>query len=175
MSNQTQTAVDNLETLAALQTAEALERTVVVTRKITAKDETGAEILVSKEDAVFIRPLVFTQWLKGLKSLQTVISALPEGEYNLSDPAHLALYIFHIVSEAETEVLALAAMATNRPQSFFDELELDEAIKILMVVVEVNKDFFTQKLMPLLKTLAPGIYEQIQEMMSATGQIPSAS
>jgi hypothetical protein len=48
------------------------------------------------------------------------------------------------------DCLNILSVLTDQPREVIDELELDDAVKILTMCVEQNLDFFVQKVVPLL-------------------------
>jgi hypothetical protein len=54
--------------------------------------------------------------------------------------------------DALSEVIQIA---TNKSKQWVDELDNDKVIELLVGIVEVNKDFFTKKVLPLIQKYLP--------------------
>lgn len=61
------------------------------------------------------------------------------------EPDYLA-----ILTQGGEDLLDALAIALNKPRAWVDALDLAEAIQALQVVIEVNGDFFTQRVVPAL-------------------------
>jgi hypothetical protein len=78
----------------------------------------------------------------------------------IATPAQAALYsgkaqdaaaIMAIFSEAGEDIIKLIAKLINKEISFVQELEMDESVLLIQAIIDVNKDFFSKKVTPILK------------------------
>lgn len=61
--------------------------------------------------------------------------------------------IFKAVADHTPNVLKLVAMATGCSVDFIEELHSDDGLELIEAVFEVNKDFFIQKVAPVLQSI----------------------
>ena len=59
--------------------------------------------------------------------------------------------------ENSDTVLELVALLVNKPRDWVDDLGVDELVQLFGAIVEVNLDFFTQRVLPLLSGLVAGV------------------
>lgn len=96
-----------------------------------------------------IKPFTFGQLPKVMKLMEKVAgpvqTAYKEGKS--SDPAT----IMGIFATGGEDLIELMADAIKAPKEFVSNLDSDEGIKLLVTFIEVNKDFFIQRILPLIK------------------------
>lgn len=123
--------------------------------KILLPDE---EISIGGESLLF-KPFPFGKLPKVIKHAGTIIglfSSLPnsiyttEGDLNLEDPAVLIILMQHF-AESSDVLIEIACLGTGKPREWIENLDPYDGIFLLLKVWEVNKDFFTQRLAPLLQ------------------------
>jgi hypothetical protein len=142
-------------------------RTIAVIERVVASDS-GTPTEREKTTNVFVRPLPFRRWPKAISCITGMLRAFPDDGINFEDSTALGLLIAQLVGEADVELFTLLTLATDQDDSFFDRIDLDDGVKIALAVVEVNKDFFVQKVLPLATEAMPSIKEQITEMSGQT-------
>lgn len=113
----------------------------------------GRDITLSDESVVTIKPLVFGQFPKASKLAQGIAAPLMEAYANQT--ADSAAAIISVLSEGGEDFIALIALGINKPRSFFDTLPFDDGVKLAQAFIEVNLDFFTQRVLPLLQKFLP--------------------
>lgn len=64
------------------------------------------------------------------------------------EPQEFAL--FHVLADHSDAFMAAAAMVTNKPATFYQELAPDQFFDVASAVVKVNGDFFIRSLAPVL-------------------------
>jgi len=57
--------------------------------------------------------------------------------------------IFKLFALHGDDMLEFLAIVLDKDRTYVDELDLDDAVELMIAVAEVNMDFFAQKLMPL--------------------------
>lgn len=155
------------EQLAELQSVADRTRTIEVTTRIVAID--GDNITeVEKNEKVFIRPLPMRRWLTALGIMSGLLANMPEGEFDLENETHLGLWIVELLGNIPDDIIAIACLATDKKPEFFDQIDLDEGVKIILAVVEINKDFFVRKVLPMLLEQAPKIKTAMKETFGQT-------
>lgn len=116
------------------------------------------EIQVGGETLV-LAPFAFgkiTKVLKHATTIITMISSLPEnafdaeGKLNLEDPSVTVILMIQM-AEGGDVLLDLMSLATDKPRAWIEALNPEEGIRLLMKIWEVNHDFFTQRLAPLMQ------------------------
>ena len=75
--------------------------------------------------------------------------------------------IFKIFETDGDNVLDFIAIALNKDRSFVDNLDMEEAIEVLIAIVEVNADFFVSKVMPMMTKRAVDL-KQLKQKTSKT-------
>ena len=105
---------------------------------------TGKEITIRDENLT-IKPFKFGELprvFKAIEPLSASITALVQTQsFNASS-------IGFLFSSGGDGILDLLAVGTRKPRSWVDDLEMDEGIEVLTAVLEVNADFFIQKVLP---------------------------
>jgi hypothetical protein len=152
------------EQLADIQGIAERTRTVTVTERTVAKSDGETFQEVGKPTKVFVRPLPFRRWLTALSHVGNVLAHFPAGDFDLSNPQQLAVWIIQLLGACPDDVIGVACLATDKDADFFDRIDLDEGVKIILAVVEVNKDFFVQKVLPQLLEKAP----EVSNVVAAT-------
>lgn len=145
----------------------SVERTQTVTvmeRKVAETNGTKTEVGVPRQ--IFVRPMPMRRWVKALGFVGTVIQNLPNTGLDLDNPMQMALWITHVLGKVPDEIFSLMELATDEPADLFDRIDLDEGIKVMVAVVEVNKDFFVQRVLPFLAEIQP----RLKEKASILGQ-----
>ena len=66
-----------------------------------------------------------------------------------------AEFFLKLIANLSDEVFRVAAALTNLSYEEFEELDIDEAIEILVRLYEMNKDFFLQKVLPKIQSVLP--------------------
>ena len=69
------------------------------------------------------------------------------------------------------DMIKAITVASNIPKNIVDELELDELLTLAMAIVEVNMDFFVNRLVPMFQTIP----ERAEKMKEIAGSIQSKS
>lgn len=88
--------------------------------------------------------------------------------------ATLRLDLFTLVTEHCDDVFKLLSVLTDKPIEFINELGLDEAVQLFAAVLEVNLDFFTQKVLPSLSRLMASLVDS-NNLNPTVGQTPFKS
>ncbi|AJQ26918.1 hypothetical protein [Pelosinus fermentans] len=118
-------------------------------------------------EKINLRPFVFGKWpeviAKSVSIVKTFLKVLSErGEetldINLSDAgieasADLFTVVSEIVMEGGEELYDILAISARKDRAWVNELEGEDGIKLLIGTIAVNKDFFTKKVAPMLKTV----------------------
>lgn len=83
----------------------------------------------------------------------------------------LKLVMFHT-----DDCLNILTVLTNKDRAVIDELEIDDTAAILAMCVEVNLDFFVQKVIPLLSGEMARLAGELQsKLQTRSGLKPSSS
>lgn len=109
---------------------------------------TGKTITISNKEFHII-PFKFGQLPKVIKALnkaQLTVESLKIDNTKIDQAVMLT-----VLSECGTDLIVLLADILNEDKSFIEELEMDEAIILLQAFFEVNADFFTKRVVPLLQ------------------------
>lgn len=168
MSTSSAVEATSTENLEALQSAEQRTQTVPVTSRIVAFDDEKNPQEVSRIVKVFVRPLPMKRWFVAIKLVTGMLSAFPQVKIDLSDMSSLAMFAAQLLGTTHAEVVQLMSLATDQDEAFFDTIDLDEGLKIVLAVIEVNKDFFVQKVLPMIQAVAPELQAKVQETFGQT-------
>jgi hypothetical protein len=156
-----------INNLTDIQTVADRTKSITVTKRIVAIDN-GVSVERETQDTVFVRPLPFRRWLNALRHLSNIIAHIPQNNLDLSDEAQLAIWIVELLGQVPDDIIGIASLATDRPDEFFDQIDLDEGVKVILAVIEVNKDFFVQKVLPMLSEQAPNLKAAMAETFGPT-------
>lgn len=97
----------------------------------------------------------FYEQLKSLKD--QALKAEKEGK-----PFTYGMDFYKLVMENAEPILEMVALLTNKDRAWVDDLEVDELVALFSAIVEVNLDFFIQRVLPSLSGLVTGAAEQIK-------------
>jgi len=119
------------------------------------------EVPLTGRPSITVRPITVGQLPRFVRALKPIVGAVTASAGNLLPPPDgsgsvdaaglaaevnlLELYVEH--GEALNQAIAIAC---GQPLEQIEALSLDDALKLALVVWEVNRDFFGQKVMPLL-------------------------
>lgn len=108
----------------------------------------GKEIIL-KESVFIIKPFTFGQLPKVIKAITKASKTFEEIKMtqNSINPADA----LSILSESGDELVELLADILKVEKSFIEDLEMDEAVELITAFFEVNTDFFTKRVVPLLQ------------------------
>lgn len=108
----------------------------------------GKEIIL-KESVFIIKPFTFGQLPKVIKAITKASKTFEEIKMtqNTINPADA----LSILSESGDELVELLADILKVEKSFIEDLEMDEAVELITAFFEVNTDFFTKRVVPLLQ------------------------
>lgn len=151
-----------------IQSSEQRTQTIPVVSRVVALGEDSEPQELEKIIKVFIRPMPFKRWFTAIQYIQSMLGAFPTTPIDFNNPHQLGMFAMQLLSNAHAEVIGLMCLATDRDADFFDSIDLDEGLKIILAVIEVNKDFFVQKVLPMVKAAAPNVITQMQETFGQT-------
>lgn len=159
------TSSDKLE---VLQTREQRTQIIPVTSRIVALDDEKNPVELSKEVKVFVRPLPMARWFSAINLVVGMLGKFPQTAIDFNDMSALGMFAAQLLGQAQAEVIALAMLATDQDEAFFDSIDLDEGLKVILAVIEVNKDFFVQKVLPMITQVVPDLKAKMQETFGLT-------
>lgn len=116
-----------------------------IMKELEALQPNQIEVKVGGETIV-VKPFKFKQLLQALRYL----SEMTENMGFMDE-----LGIFRLIAAHPEQVMGLIKLATDKPDSFFDDLEAEEGVDIALAVWKVNSDFFSQKLGPKMEKIMP--------------------
>lgn len=154
--------------LSDLQSGEQRTQTVPVISRQVALDADQNPVELEKTVKVFVRPLPFKRWFVATSYVSAILGNFPQMELDLNDMTSLGLFAAQLLGRSDAEVIALMTLATDRDEAFFDSIDLDEGLKIVLAVIEVNKDFFVQKVLPMVQAAVPTLTTQLEETFGQT-------
>lgn len=146
---------------------DALAETVTVVSIKTADDGRTVEDLIEHT----ITPFTYSKLFKVLGHLNR-ISIDDFQAFDFNDPIGLAQLVMHAMVEAGDDIQAIVCLAINRPLEYLDTLMPDDGLKLTVAVVRVNKDFFVQRILPMIATLKAEVTTMKAEV---TGDAESGS
>ena len=105
---------------------------------ILTKEEPGFEKLT-------IRPFIWKQFRQVAKLVQPIkLVTDDKGELDL----------MKLVGDNGEEITDIIVVATGKPREWVDALDLTSVLPLAAAILQVNRDFFSQKLAPQLQALA---------------------
>lgn len=116
--------------------------------KVLVPDET----VTTSQGDVTVKPFKFTQFPRVIAVIQNYTLSLDS--LNLLEIGEIASLI---ASDGGEGIFELICLSTGKDRAWLDNLEGDEGIILVAKVVEVNLDFFAQKLTPSLNAFAERI------------------
>ena len=110
----------------------------------------GKEVTISTGETITIKPFTFGQLPEALKLSQKIGQALASAynEGKLTDAKVAVTSALEVLADGGEDIIKLVMLATGKKRDWFDTVPGEDTIDILNAFVEVNKDFFIQKIMP---------------------------
>jgi hypothetical protein len=114
-----------------------------------------------------VKPLTIGQLPKFVRLARPVIDALLDADFEkLSEGADVDM-LMGLIDQHGDKVFEAASLVTGKPRDWLEAGDIAEFVTLVMAIVAVNRDFFTQKLAPLLAGRA--------KQSSGDGQTASSS
>jgi len=100
---------------------------------------------------VTVKPFKFGQLPQVLKLLRSVggLFALYQSQGKLNSMEA----IIHIIGEAGDDLINALVLNTGMPRSFWDEIDSDEGLEVMIHFLIVNIGFFTKRVLPHLQAV----------------------
>lgn len=92
-------------------------------------------------ETITVSPFVFGQLPKVAKCFASIKGVIESGN------------LIEIASAGGEDLLELLCLAANKPRKWFDKLPSDEGLNLMAAVIQVNRDFFVQRMNPTLQRL----------------------
>lgn len=166
MSEAAPTAV--VENLAELQSAVQRTQTIEVISRTALKSPDGEYKEVEIPTKVFVRPLQSRKWFKAFGHVNTLLENLPSEGVDFTDEYQLGIALLELAGSCPDAIFGIVGLAIDQPIEFFDAIDPDDLIRIVMAAVKVNKDFFVQKVLPLISEIAPEVKAAIAGTLGQT-------
>lgn len=100
----------------------------------------GMEVAAGGE-TITVSPFVFGQLPKVAKCFASIKGVIEGGN------------LIEIASAGGEDLLQLLCLAVGKPRAWLDTLQSDEGLALMAAVIQVNRDFFVQRLAPVLQRL----------------------
>jgi hypothetical protein len=151
----------SINELNSIAPAHELAETVTVTSIQRASDGRKVE---NKIEHV-ITPFTYPQFFRVLAHANKIFKSFESfhSDINFDDPMSLLRLVFHVSEHAGESVQELTALALGRPVEYLNTLMPDDGIKCTVATFRVNKDFFVQRVLPMMGL----IQDQVQSMMNS--------
>ena len=143
------------------------------------RQESGLEVLESPSTGVLfrgerleIRPLTIGQIPRLLRTAQPVVDAIIDSTVLVGDDIDEGLlgFVMTLLADHGEAVIDALAIITGKSREYIAEGDLAESAELAMKVAKVNRDFFDQRLGPLLRRALNG-----EAAADGTGSTPSRS
>lgn len=121
-----------------------------MSNELTQLFPSGKQISI-KDENLTIKPFKFGELPKVFKTIEPITGSLTQLINNRDNPAVAIAGIFATGGDSIVELLVIGA---KKPVEWVNDLEMDEGIELLTAVIEVNADFFIQKVLPHLSKVA---------------------
>lgn len=108
----------------------------------------GIEVTL-KEELFTVKPFTLGQIPLVMAAMQKIAGPAQAALY--SGKAQDAATLMGIFAVAGEDIIKLIAKIINKPEEYVNSLEMDESVKLIEAIVNVNKDFFLKKVTPILK------------------------
>jgi hypothetical protein len=130
-------------------------------------------VVMVKDESITVRQMKMKQLPKIMKVVAPYYGKLKESQEKAKkDKGELDL--LGIVMEYFDPVADTVAILVEKDREWVDDLDIDEMVRLLEVVIEVNVDFFIQKVLPSLSRLVKEL-GGVMKVPNLTGQTPSNS
>jgi hypothetical protein len=130
-------------------------------------------VVMVKDESITVRQMKMKQLPKIMKVVAPYYGKLKESQEKAKkDKGELDL--LGIVMEYFDPVADTVAILVEKDREWVDDLDIDEMVRLLEVVIEVNVDFFIQKVLPSLPRLVKEL-GGVMKVPNLTGQTPSNS
>jgi hypothetical protein len=90
------------------------------------------------------------------------LKAAKDAAKKSDDPGVYGFDIYTLVMENTDAIIDMVALLCGKDRGWVEDLSLDDLIAVFSAIVEVNLDFFIQRLLPLLSGLAVGVGKATQ-------------
>jgi hypothetical protein len=97
-------------------------------------------------EQVTVKPFKFGHLPQVLKLLRSVGGLF--AHYQSQGKLNSMEAIIHIVGEAGDDLINALALNTGKPREFWDEIDSDEGLEVMIHFLIVNIGFFTKRVMP---------------------------
>lgn len=116
----------------------------------------GKEVTVNNE-VICIKPFKFGKLPQVLKVMQQIAGAAQKhiNAGTISTPEGL----MEIAAQGGEDLTKLMAMNIGKEVSWFDEVESDEGLELLLAFIEVNFSFFIERILPMINKKMEGLNE----------------
>jgi hypothetical protein len=104
----------------------------------------GQEVVAGGE-TITVSPFVFGQLPKVAKIFAKIKDVIEGGN------------LIEIASAGGEDLLQLLCLAVNKPRDWFDTLPSDEGLALMATVISTNRDFFVQRMSPVLQKLTRAV------------------
>ncbi len=108
----------------------------------------GKDVTLSTGEVITIKPFTFGQLPRAIKLGQkiggAVMEASKQGRFGESNGGAAMA----IIAEGGEDLIALIGLGINKNREWFDTLQGDDGLTLTIAFLEVNVDFFTQKMLP---------------------------
>ena len=103
------------------------------------------EIVVGGE-TLTIKPFTARQWPKVIGIFQKLQPLLTAGDGDKVD-------MLGIFAAGADDLYVALGIAAHKPLEWFDEVQMDDAIRLFSLVLEINQTFFAERIAPMLPAL----------------------
>jgi hypothetical protein len=127
------------------------------------------KIIKTAQGSVTVRPFPFNNWAKAVSIVSKYITKF-RGFDDVSIENTVVEHLPQMMLEAGDDLVSLILLSVDRDQAFIDGLSGEDGFALLQEVIEVNGDFFLQKILPMARNLAARMARK-----SGTGDASSPS
>ena len=128
------------------------------------------EIVIGAE-TLTIKPFTARQWPK-------VIGVFQKLQPLLQPKDGAPVELLTVFAEGADDLYAALGIAAHKPLEWFDDVQMDDAIKLLSLVLEINQTFFVDRIAPMLPDLLArfGLQPKAEEAATDGAEpLPSSS
>jgi hypothetical protein len=148
--------------------APAAERAEEITVTSRQRDPKDSKRYVENKITHVIEPFTYRKLFKVLGHFNRIFASLQSlGALDFNDPISLLRVVTHASEHAGDDVQALVCLAIDRPVEYLDTLDPEDGLKLTIKVAKVQKDFFVERILPMLTDLRAEV-ESVQKEVGAT-------
>lgn len=105
----------------------------------------SGKLIKVKNEELVIKPFVFDQFSLACRQINSVKSKMGTIDSDLD--------LFNLVAQCSEEIKVLCVISSGKDAEWVGALDMADVVRLVGAIIVVNKDFFTQHVMPEVKQM----------------------